>query len=95
VPASQNPHRVDKESDVNPYEHLVGQHFRHEGVRYTVIKCVGATILTAYLDNNRVHTVEMSLADVLDQLEVVEINITVPVVEEESGEFYAHKIEYA
>jgi hypothetical protein len=63
---------------VNSYEHLVGEHFTRNGLRYTVVKCVGATVIAAYLQNNRVHRVLVRLADVLDALEVTEINITAP-----------------
>lgn len=63
---------------MNSYEHLVGEHFTRNGMRYTVVKCVGATVIAAYLQNNRVHRVLVRLADVLDALEVTEINITVP-----------------
>ena len=62
--------------DVNPYEHLVGQDFLRNGVRHTVVKCVGATVVAAYLENNRVHRILVRLADVLDALEVTEINMT-------------------
>ena len=64
--------------DVNPYEHLVGQDFLRNGVRHTVVKCVGATVVAAYLENNRVHRILVRLADVLDALEVTEIKITPP-----------------
>ena len=64
--------------DVNPYEHLVGQDFLRNGVRHTVVKCVGATVVAAYLENNRVHRILVRLADVLDALEVTEINMTAP-----------------
>lgn len=64
--------------DVNPYEHLVGQDFLRNGVRYTVVKCVGATVVAAYLENNRVHRILVRLAEVLDALEVTEINMTAP-----------------
>ncbi|MCZ6708869.1 MAG: hypothetical protein O7B25_00740 [Gammaproteobacteria bacterium] len=67
---------------MNCYEHLVGEHFTRNGLRYTVLKCVGATVVAAYLDNDRVHRVLVRLADVLDALEVTEINITVPVVDD-------------
>ena len=63
---------------MNSYEHLVGEHFTRNGLRYTVVKCVGATVIAAYLQNNRVHRVLVRLADVLDALEVTEINITTP-----------------
>jgi transposase len=63
---------------VNPYDHLVGQHFARNGVRYTVVKCVGSTAITAYLRDNRIYRVVMRLSDVLDLLEVTEISITVP-----------------
>ena len=63
---------------MNSYEHLVGEHFTRNGMRYTVVKCIGATVVAAYLQNNRVHRVLVSLADVLDALEVTEINITTP-----------------
>jgi hypothetical protein len=66
---------------VNSYEHLVGEHFTRNGMRYTVVKCVGATVVAGYLKNNRVHRVLVRLADVLDALEVTEINITAPVVD--------------
>ena len=64
--------------DVNPYEHLVGQDFLRNGVRHTVVKCVGATVVAAYLENNRVHRILVRLAEVLDALEVTEINMTAP-----------------
>ena len=63
---------------MNPYEHLVGQDFLRHGVRHTVVKCVGATVVAACLENNRVHRILVRLADVLDALEVTEINITAP-----------------
>ena len=63
---------------MNSYEHLVGEHFTRNGMRYTVVKCVGATVVAAYLQNNRVHRVLVRLADVLDALEVTEINMTAP-----------------
>ena len=64
--------------DVNPYEHLVGQDFLRNGVRHTVVKVVGATVVAAYLENNRVHRILVRLADVLDALEVTKIDITAP-----------------
>jgi len=67
---------------VNSYEHLVGEHFTRNGLRYTVVKCVGAIVVAAYLQNNRVHRVLVRLADVLDALEVTEINITAPAMPE-------------
>ena len=73
-------------SDVNPYEYLVGQHFTRNGVRYTIVKCAGATVVAAYLHNDRVHRVLMRLAEVLDTLEVTEIDISVPVVEDDPHE---------
>jgi hypothetical protein len=72
---------VEEDNDVNSYEHLVGEHFTRNGVRYTVIKCVGATVVAAYLRDNRVHRVLARLSDVLDALEVTEINMTTPVVD--------------
>ena len=65
---------------MNSYEHLVGEHFTRNGLRYTVIKCVGAIVVAAYLQNDRVHRVLVRLSDVLDALEVTEINITAPTV---------------
>jgi hypothetical protein len=67
---------------VNCYEHLVGERFTRNGLRYTVLKCVGATVVAAYLENDRVRRVLVRLADVLDALEVTEINITVPAVDD-------------
>ena len=63
---------------MNSYEHLVGEQFTRNGTRYTVVKCVGATVVAAYLQNHRVHRVLVRLADVLDALDVTEINITAP-----------------
>ncbi len=71
---------------MNPYDHLVGQHFVRDGVRYTVVKCVGSTAITAYLRDNRVYRVVMRLSDVLDLLEVTEISITVPAMEPKKAE---------
>jgi hypothetical protein len=67
---------------VNCYKHLVGERFTRNGLRYTVLKCVGATVVAAYLENDRVRRVLVRLADVLDALEVTEINITVPAVDD-------------
>lgn len=67
---------------MNPYEHLVGQDFLRNGVRHTVVKCVGATVVAAYLENNRVHRILVRLAEVLDALEVTEINMTAPLPRE-------------
>ena len=65
---------------MNPYEHLVGQDFLRNGVRHTVVKCVGATVVAAYLERNKVHRTLVRLAEVLDALEVTEISMTVPPV---------------
>jgi hypothetical protein len=70
---------------VNSYENLVGEHFVRNGVRYTVVKCVGATVVAGYLRDNRVHRVLVRLSDVLDALEVIEINITAPPQLEETA----------
>lgn len=64
--------------DVNPYEHLVGQDFLRNGVRHTVVKCVGATVVAAYFERNKVHRTLVRLAEVLDALEVTEISMTMP-----------------
>ena len=69
---------------MNSYEHLVGEHFTRNGLRYTVVKCIGATVVAAHLQNNRVSRVLVRLADVLDALEVTEINITAPLAEMET-----------
>lgn len=76
---------VEEDKDVNSYEHLVGEHFTRNGLRYTVVKCVGATVVAAYLQNNRVHRVLVRLSDVLDALEVTEINITAPTESKGNG----------
>jgi len=70
---------------VSSYDNLVGEHFTRNGTRYTVVKCVGATVVAAYLQNNRVHRVLVRLADVLDALEVTEINITAPEINDEAA----------
>jgi len=70
---------------VSSYDNLVGEHFTRNGTRYTVVKCVGATVVAAYLQNNRVHRVLVRLADVLDALEVTEINITAPEIDDEAA----------
>lgn len=70
---------------MNPYEHLVGQDFLRNGARHTVVKCVGATVVAAYLENNRVQRILLRLSDVLDALEVTEINITEPAPRQETA----------
>lgn len=69
---------------MNSYDHLVGEHFTRNGTRYTVVKCVGATVIAAHLQNNRVHRVLTRLTDVLDALDVTHINITVPPEDEKT-----------
>jgi hypothetical protein len=69
---------------VNSYEHLVGEHFTRNGLRYTVVKSIGATVVAAYLQNRQIHRVLVRLADVLDALEVTEINITAPLEREKT-----------
>ncbi|MEQ8857638.1 MAG: hypothetical protein RIC56_03245 [Pseudomonadales bacterium] len=61
---------------MNGYDTLVGQSFTRGGVRYTVIKCMGATVVAGLLHGRRVERVFVPLADVLDALEITEIQMT-------------------
>ncbi|MDZ7670327.1 MAG: hypothetical protein U5Q16_13265 [Gammaproteobacteria bacterium] len=61
---------------MNAYDSLVGQAFTRNGVRYTVIRVTGATIVAAMLCGGRVERVFVPLADVLDALEVTQITLT-------------------
>lgn len=61
---------------MNHYESLVGQSFRRRGVRFTVIKCEGATVLATQPRDGRLERVLVPLSEVLDALEVPEITVT-------------------
>lgn len=61
---------------MNAYDSLVGQAFSRNGVRYTVVRVSGATVVAALLRNRRVERVFVPLAEVLDNLEVTQIQVT-------------------
>ncbi|NBC23387.1 MAG: hypothetical protein GVY21_07935 [Gammaproteobacteria bacterium] len=61
---------------MNAYDSLVGQAFSRNGVRYTVVRVSGATVVAALLRNGRVERVFVPLAEVLDNLEVTQIQVT-------------------
>ena len=61
---------------MNAYYSLVGQAFSRNGVRYTVVRVSGATVVAALLRNGRVERVFVPLAEVLDNLEVTQIQVT-------------------
>ena len=60
---------------MNAYENLIGQSFTRYGTRFTVVKCNGATVIAAFMQNQRVHRIMVPLVDVLallDDTEAVE-----------------------
>ncbi|MAT84648.1 MAG: hypothetical protein CMQ43_09025 [Gammaproteobacteria bacterium] len=61
---------------MNAYDFLIGQAFTRNGVRYTIVKVTGATVVAAMLCGSRVERVFVPLADVLDALEVTRIDVT-------------------
>ena len=61
---------------MNAYDFLIGRAFTRNGVRYTIVKVTGATVLAAMLCGSRVERVFVPLADVLDALEVTRIDVT-------------------
>jgi len=61
---------------MNAYDSLVGQAFVRNGVRYTVVRVSGATVVAALLQGGRVERVFVPLAEVLDSLEVTQIQLT-------------------
>jgi hypothetical protein len=61
---------------MNRYDSLVGQSFRRGGVRYTIVKCEGATVLAGVLRGGQLERVFVPLAQVLDALDVTEIELT-------------------
>ncbi|MCZ6854506.1 MAG: hypothetical protein O7G86_11365 [Gammaproteobacteria bacterium] len=54
---------------MNTYEDLIGQSFTRHGTRYTVVKCNGASVIAAFLQNLRVHRMMVPLVDVLALLD--------------------------
>lgn len=58
------------------YDYLVGQSFERRGSRLTIVKCDGSTVIAAMMHGGRVERVMVSLAEVLDALEVTEITVT-------------------
>jgi len=61
---------------MNAYDSLVGQAFSRNGVRYTVVRVTGATVVAVLLRNGRVERVFVPLAEVLDNLAVTQIQVT-------------------
>ncbi len=61
---------------VNTYQHLIGQSFTRNGTRLTVVKCEGATVIAAFLQNRRVQRMLVPLDTVLASLEVAEPELT-------------------
>jgi hypothetical protein len=61
---------------MNCNDWLVGQAFTRGGIRYTVAKCHGSTVLAAVLRGGRVERVLVPLTDVLASLEVAEVTVT-------------------
>ncbi len=59
-------------SNVNAYENLIGQSFTRHGTRFTVVKCNGATVIAAFMQNQRVHRMMVPLVDVLALLDAAE-----------------------
>ncbi len=58
------------------YDSLVGQTFIRNGVCYSVVKCLGATVVAAQSNGGRVERVFVPLADVLDALDITEVTLT-------------------
>lgn len=58
------------------YDFLVGQRFVRNGVRYCVVKCLGATVVAAQLAGDRVDRVFVPLAEVLEALEITEVTVS-------------------
>lgn len=58
------------------YDSLVGQSFRREGRRYTIVQCEGDTVLAAVDGDGRAEHISLSLGDVIDTLEVIEVTLT-------------------
>ena len=54
---------------INNYKHLIGQSFCRNGIHFTVVKCEGATVLAAFLENRRMTRILVPLSDVLDSLD--------------------------
>ncbi len=66
---------ISKSSNVNEYEHLIGQSFTRHGTRFTVVKCNGASVVAAFFENQRVHRMMVPLVDVLALLDDPEVMI--------------------
>ncbi len=54
---------------MNAYENLIGQSFTRHGTRFIVVKCTGATVIAAFIQNQRVHRMMVPLGDVLALLD--------------------------
>ena len=58
------------------YDSLVGQSFRRNGEHLVIVKCEGATVMAEVRRTGGRERVFVSLAQVLEALEVTEINVT-------------------
>jgi hypothetical protein len=58
------------------YDSLVGQAFTRNGIRFTIVKCEGASVMAAVPRAGQVERVLVPLAEVLDALAVNEIMVT-------------------
>ncbi len=64
---------------MNTYKHLVGKSFSRNGTRFTVVKCESATVVAAFMRNQRVQRMLVPLGDVLASLEATERNETLTI----------------
>ena len=61
---------------MNGYEQLIGQSFNRLGTRFTIVKCHGATVVAAFLHNQKVRRMLVPLSEVLKSLDVPEVELT-------------------
>lgn len=61
---------------MSAYQHLIGQSFNRNGIRFTVVKCEGTTVIAGFLHKGRLQRMLVPLGDVLNSLDVTEVEMT-------------------
>jgi hypothetical protein len=67
---------TEEVNQMSGYDSLVGQTFTRNGIRFTIVKCEGATVMAAVARGGQIERVPVPLAEVLDALAVNEITVT-------------------